>query len=206
MYQRVGNAIQAIDQDKLIIAEGPQNWDRSFDGSGPAPEGDLTMVKTKPVILTVPDKIVYSVHLYANYHPNSGGAAIARMNRVWGYLVTRNIAPVWIGETGASLDGSVDSGDDLASQRAFYATLVPYLNGQEGARGGPVFATGQQAIGTTWWVWGHLQGQSPDGTLERDWVTQKSGQKAIYSRFQQTALPPGISDRALAREPGTDTE
>ena len=35
MYERVGGAIQAIDPDKLIICEGPQNYRTSFAGRGP---------------------------------------------------------------------------------------------------------------------------------------------------------------------------
>jgi endoglucanase len=189
MYQRVGNAIQQVDTAKLIIAEGPQNWKSSFAGLGPAPEGDLTLVKAKPVLLDTPDKVVYSVHEYPNYHPNSGPVAIERMNYVWGYLVSQNIAPVWIGEMGASLDGSVDAGEDLASQRAWLGTILPYLNGQEGARGGPTFEGNRQGVGTDWWVWGNLDGQSPDGTLDKDWVTLRPGQAAAYRQLRQIAKP-----------------
>lgn len=33
MYQRVGDAIHAIDPNPLIICEGPQNYDGSFNGT-----------------------------------------------------------------------------------------------------------------------------------------------------------------------------
>ncbi|MDR3534626.1 MAG: cellulase family glycosylhydrolase [Rhodopila sp.] len=198
MYQRVGNAIQEVDVAKLIIAEGPQNWKSSFADLGPAPEGDLTLAKSKPVVLNTPNKVVYSVHEYPNYHPNSGPVAIARMNYVWGYLISQNIAPVWIGEMGASLDGNVDAGENLSSQRAWITTLLPYLNGHEGMRGGPTFTEGQQAIGTDWWAWGNFEGDSPDGTLENDWSTLRPGQAAAYSQLRQivepelpVGLPPG---------------
>lgn len=185
MYQRVGNAIQAVDATKLIVAEGPQNWKDSFTGQGPAPEGDLTDVLAKPVVLNTPNKVVYSVHEYPNFHPNHGPAAIARMNRVWGYLVSQGVAPVWVGEMGSSMDGSVDSGEGLESQKAWAATIVPYLNGQEGARGGPTFGAGQQPVGTDWWAWGNLEGQSPNGTLERNWTTSRPGQMAVYGPLRQ---------------------
>ena len=57
MYIRVGNAIQAIHPDPLIIAEGPMNWVESYAGAGPAPEGDLTLVRTHPVVLTMRNKV-----------------------------------------------------------------------------------------------------------------------------------------------------
>lgn len=185
MYTRVGNALQAIDADPLVIAEGPGNWVGSFTDRGPAPEGDLTMAEARPVRLNVPNKVVYSVHLYPNFKPNSGSKAVARMNAAWGYLVTKQLAPVWIGEMGASLDGSNDAGDDLATQKAWAATLVPYLNGEDGARGGPTFTAGQQGVGTDWWAWGHLEGQSPNGTLKADWRTLRPEQAAVYRQLRQ---------------------
>jgi hypothetical protein len=39
MYEQVGNAILAIDPDKLIICEGTQNYQSSFANVGPAPWG-----------------------------------------------------------------------------------------------------------------------------------------------------------------------
>lgn len=39
MFERVGNAILAIDPDKLIICEGPQDYSNSFAHVGNAPWG-----------------------------------------------------------------------------------------------------------------------------------------------------------------------
>ncbi|MGE0222567.1 MAG: glycoside hydrolase family 5 protein, partial [Acetobacteraceae bacterium] len=92
MYERVGKAIQAVDPGKLIICEGPQNYTTSFAGKRPAPWGDLTLVLTKPVVLTVPNKVVYSIHDYpyyvARFRPDSGADKVRMMNASWGYLVT----------------------------------------------------------------------------------------------------------------------
>lgn len=40
MYERVGNALLAIDPDKLIICEGPQDYSNSFTHIGNAPWGN----------------------------------------------------------------------------------------------------------------------------------------------------------------------
>src|SRR3954447_22340485 len=69
MYERVGAAIQRVDPNKLIIAEGPQNWVTKFTGGGPAPWGDLSLAGRCPVRLPIPNKVVYSVHDY----PQGGG-------------------------------------------------------------------------------------------------------------------------------------
>jgi endoglucanase len=185
MYQTVGNAIQAVDPGALIIAEGPQNYRTSFAGRGPAPAGDLTLAGSVPVVLTIPDKLVYSVHDYpaeiSSFRPDSGPYAIGQMNRTWGYLVTNNIAPVWIGEMGSSMR--------TADSRAWAATLVGYMNGRDGARGGPVFATGQQPVPGNWWVWGYLPGQAPDGTLNADGSLRQS-QYAIWQQLLPIAGKP----------------
>ncbi|MBW4034033.1 MAG: glycoside hydrolase family 5 protein [Proteobacteria bacterium] len=161
MAQTVGDAIQAVDPGALIIVEGPQNYRTSFADRGPAPAGDLTLAGRIPVQLTIPHKLVYSVHEYpteiSDVRPDSGPAAIAQMNRTWGYLVTQHIAPVWVGEMGSSMRST--------NARAWAATLLGYMNGKDGTEGGPTFGPGEQPVPGDWWVWGYLPGQAPDGTL-----------------------------------------
>ncbi|HTR16987.1 MAG TPA: glycoside hydrolase family 5 protein [Acetobacteraceae bacterium] len=164
MYQTVGNAIQAVDPGALIICEGPQFYSPPPSGSGmnskvAAPEGDLTGVATNPVVLNAPNKVVYSVHEYPKeisaITKDSGTAAIQRYNQVWGYLVSQNIAPVWIGEMGASMKSS--------DSKAWASTLLGYMNGAYGAQGGPTFSGNQQPVSGSWWVVGP-QSDNPDGT------------------------------------------
>ncbi|MGC9269494.1 glycoside hydrolase family 5 protein [Acidiphilium sp.] len=178
MDQTVGDAIQAVDPGALIIAEGPQNYASSFARTGPAPAGDLTVAGVDPVVLNVPHHLVYSVHDYpaeiSAVHPDHGPAAIAAMNRTWGYLVTGNVAPVWVGEMGSSMTS--------ADSRRWAATLLDYMNGHDGAGGGPTFAPGQQPISGDWWVWGNLPGEAPDGTLNAD-GTLRPAQYAVWHRL-----------------------
>ncbi len=177
MYSTVGSAVEAADPGALIIAEGPQEYGGAPAGSGMnpnvvAPEGDLTGVATDPVRITVngqavTNKVVYSVHEYpyavSGWQQDSGSAAISRMNAAWGYLETQNIAPVWIGEMGASLDGNNDgNSESVAGEQTWANTIIGYVNGQDGAQGGPTFSGNQQGIGTDWWALGEDAGQ-PDG-------------------------------------------
>jgi endoglucanase len=157
MYQTVGNAILAINPDALIICEAVINYKTG------AYEGDLSVVANLPISLTNPAKLVYSVHEYpkeiGGYSGSESGAGyIERMNKMWGWLITRNIAPVWIGEMGASMKS--------AASLAWGHTLLDYMNGK--ASGGPRFTGDQQAISGDWWVWGNLNGQNPDGCLGDD--------------------------------------
>jgi endoglucanase len=181
MYQTVGNAILAAEPNVLVIAEGPQNYKTGM------PWGDLSKVSYAPVRLAVPNRVVYSVHDYpayvADFRPDSGPRKVALMNKAWGYLVTKNIAPVWLGEMGASMDGSA-YGEVVSESEAWAATMISYLNGKLAEQGGPTFTAGQQGISTDWWAWGHLQGQQLNGTLEAN-GSPRQKQLAVYSQFRQ---------------------
>ena len=100
IYTKVGNAIQAVNPGALIIAEGPQDYSGNAAGTTPAPWGDLSLAGSDPVKLNVANKVVYSVHDYpaaiSGVSADSGATAIAQMNNAFGYLVTQNIAPVWM--------------------------------------------------------------------------------------------------------------
>jgi endoglucanase len=181
MYTAVGNAVETADPGVLVICEGPQNYGGSFAGGTgvTAPEGDLTAVAAHPVVLSDANggraRVVYSVHEYpysvAHITPDSGTAAVTRYNAVWGYLETQNIAPVWIGEAGAAMSSDDDT--------AWATTLTSYVNGQEGANGGPTFAGTEQGIGITWYVWDTqgLGALNSDGTLNQP-------RNAVYSQWQ----------------------
>jgi endoglucanase len=194
MYTTVGNAVEAADPGALIIAEGPQEYNAPGAGSGmsanvAAPEGDLTGVATDPVTLNTPNKVVYSVHEYpstiSGTSVDSGPAYIQEMNAAWGYLESQNIAPVWIGEMGASLDGTADSaGSGLANEQAWASTLLGYMNGEDGAQGGPTFTGNQQPIGGSWWLAGAESGQYPDGIQSAYGVgNYRPGQQAITDQM-----------------------
>lgn len=157
MYQDVGNAILAVNPQALIICEAVINYQTG------AYEGDLSAARGLPVVLRDPARLVYSVHEYpreiGGYKgPQSGPGYIERMNRTWGWLVQENVAPVWIGEMGASM-ASADS-------REWGDTLLAYMNGQ--APGGLTLAAGQQGVGGDWWAWGCLTGQNPNGCVGED--------------------------------------
>ncbi|MGH7869486.1 MAG: glycoside hydrolase family 5 protein, partial [Candidatus Dormibacteraceae bacterium] len=199
MYETVGNAVLAIDTTKLIVCEGPQDYSGSFSkasvivtGSNGkktktpllCPWGDLSTADTYPVKLAVPHKVVYSIHDYPNeisgFSTDSGPSKVALMNAGWGYLVTKNLAPVWIGEMGSSML--------LSEDQAWAQTLLDYMNGQSGSSGGPTFSGNQQGIGGDWWAWGYLWNENPDGMLNLD-KTFKADQEAIWSQMLYTAVP-----------------
>ncbi len=198
IYELAGDAILQANPGVLIICEGIGRFRGAlFDGMPLLTTGvvDLSFVRTEPVTLHEPQHVVYSVHDYpatiGKVVPDAGPVKIAAMNAAWGYLVKDRIAPVWIGEMGASLDGlGPDSaGPRLAHEQAWVRTLVDYANGDLASTGGLAFAAGEEAVGTTWWAWGALDGQSPDGTLDQQRHLRQAQWQA-YARLRPRLDPP----------------
>jgi len=90
MYTAVGNLIHEVSPDVLIICEG----------LGYA--ADLTGAARYPVRLERPGQVVYSMHDYPWFHPagQPRRAYLEQMRSNGGYLVSEQIAPLWIGEFG----------------------------------------------------------------------------------------------------------
>ena len=111
--------------------------------------------------MSIPNKLVYSAHEYPHEIggtpiPDGGPAYVADMNARWGFLEQQNIAPVWIGEMGSNMAS--------AGSKAWASTLLDYMNGKDGAQGGPTFSGSQQPVGGSWWNIGSEGGQgNPDG-------------------------------------------
>jgi aryl-phospho-beta-D-glucosidase BglC (GH1 family) len=161
MFVNVGNAIQAVNPGALIICEGPID---TYSDPVVHQMMDLRGVATMPVTLHRPNKVLYSVHEYPNIRNDSGPAYIKRLNAAWGFLVEQNIAPVWIGEMGESMDFAHDD-VSIARQIAWGNTLLSYMDGT--APDGPRFKGKQQPISGDWWLWGDQTGGVPDGCLDK---------------------------------------
>ena len=212
MYQTVGSALEAIDPGVLIIAEGPQNWSGTLlnGRSGIAPDGDLTLAGSRPVVLksngrTINNKVVYSDHEYPaeiGGEPNdSGNAYVQQLNTSWGYLVAQHIAPVWTGELGAALDGT--NGSAATTDDINWAnTIVPYLNGNDGGQGGPSFSGTQQPASTDWWLVGYLPYTNPDGyfaSWSGDPMPTNSAQQGVVSQLAPRSCGAQLPRQRLPR-------
>jgi endoglucanase len=102
--QRIGNALLAINPKLLIFVEGVEN----YNGIGSWWGGSVAGVKDKPIILNVPNKLVYSPHCYGpsvfaqpyfadSSFPNN---LVPIWDRDFGYLEKDKSATVCIGEWG----------------------------------------------------------------------------------------------------------
>jgi aryl-phospho-beta-D-glucosidase BglC (GH1 family) len=190
MYERVGNAIQAVNPHALIIVEGPQMWSGAAPGlPAGAPAGDLSGVATLPVELGIPNKVVYSVHAYppgismnGSYDP---AQMVADWTAGWGYLVAHNTAPVWIGEMGTSMDAARD--------RLWATTLIDYMNGKLDAQGGPSFSSDVQPMSGSWWKWGSTPQHVLLNGILTDWSSGRLQADQASVIDQMLFRPSGIA-------------
>lgn len=199
MTEDVGGAVQAADPGVLILVEGILNNGTLFNGTArgsanlPITAGsisDLSTIGSLPVACCT-GHVGYVVHDtptdLSGVVPDSGNGATTMRNTAWGYLVTQNKAPVWIGKLGASLD---NGNGNLADETNWAVSLTQYMNGQLGAQGGPVFSGCTLPIGGDWFNFGNLAGKQPDGTLNAD-NSNKSGQQAYWSSLLYTTCSGG---------------
>lgn len=88
------------------------NWLMIVEGISSA--NDCSGARTRPVQLSIPDRVVYSSHVYqwsgwstlVPYHKRPYPSFALDMERNWAFLLRGNIAPVWVGEFGSPHGGS----------------------------------------------------------------------------------------------------
>ena len=121
--ERAGNAVLAVNPKLLIVVGG---LDFGLD---------LTGVEEHPVRLAVGEKLVYAAHNYVWSCPEcmkNRSVFEDKIDRQWGFIMERDIAPVWLSEIGTphTDDGFIYSGalseyDQL--QGRWWSWLVSYL-------------------------------------------------------------------------------
>jgi endoglucanase len=122
---RAGNAVLEVNPNLLVIVEGVE---RQPDGTTTWWGGGLAGVADAPVELAIPGRVVYSPHDYpASVYAQKWFAAAdypagleAIWERNWGYIATRGIAPVLLGEFGTTYRTDSD--------RQWLKSLVGYLD------------------------------------------------------------------------------
>lgn len=157
---RAGNAVHEVNPHLLIIVEGVQNGP---DGSATWWGGNLRGVAKKPVTLNVKNRVVYSPHEYPSsisdqpwFHSASYPAnLIGVWESNWGYIATKKIAPVLIGEFGTKLQTSSD--------KKWLAKLVGYIK--------------DRGLSWAYWSFNPNSGDT-GGLLKDDWFTRDTAKLA----------------------------
>jgi aryl-phospho-beta-D-glucosidase BglC (GH1 family) len=152
--ERCGNAIQKVNPDVLIIVEGVEKvGDDSYWWGG-----NLSGVKSAPISLLVPDKLMYSAH---EYGPEvfqqpwfDSGSFPSNMDSIWnshfGFIMNDNLSHVLIGEFGIR-----DTASAEGKAGVWFDTFLEYMGG---------------TYSFTFWSLNPNSGDT-EGLLEYDWLT-----------------------------------
>ncbi|MGF7177598.1 cellulase family glycosylhydrolase [Azospirillum doebereinerae] len=178
--ERIGNAIQKVNPNLLLIVEGVENYGGSTYWWG----GNLDGTKTSPVEFNVDNQLVYSVHDYppsmAGFGWFSDSSFPNNMSSVWtdawGYLVQNDVAPVLVGEFGTKLATTQDT--------QWLNAITDYMNGDWNGDGKSDLAAGDQGVSWTYWAWSPGSGDT-GGILNDDYTVNTAKvniiKEAMYS-------------------------
>jgi endoglucanase len=181
--ERCANAILGANPNWLIIVEGVEKYNNQGTWWG----GNLTGAAQYPVILAVPNKLVYSAHDYPASvfsqtwfsDPTYPKNLPSVWNSNWGYLFQNQTAPVIVGEFGSKLV--------TASDQTWMRSLLAYMNGDSTLSGTNSLAPGQKGISWTYWSLNPNSGDT-EGILNSDWTTVNTAKMA----YLQASLAPLI--------------
>ncbi|GAB2753758.1 cellulase family glycosylhydrolase [Streptomyces bullii] len=176
--QRAGNAVLSVNPELLIMVEGVQ----SYNGANGWWGGNLMGVAQHPVRLDVPNRLVYSAHDYATSvaqqpwfsDPSFPDNMPGIWDKYWGYVFKQNIAPVWLGEFGTTLQSPVD--------QKWLAALVSYLRSTS--------THGADSFHWTFWSWNPNSGDT-GGVLKDDWQTVDTVKDGYLASIKAPGFPAG---------------
>ncbi|MET7681513.1 cellulase family glycosylhydrolase [Streptomyces sp. NPDC005423] len=174
--QRAGDAVLSVNPDLLVFVEGVQTYSGVSGWWG----GNLMGAGQYPVQLTVANRVVYSAHDYATSvaqqswfsDPTFPANMPGVWDKYWGYLFKQNIAPVWVGEFGTTLQSTVD--------QKWLAALVTYLR--------PTGTYGADSFSWTFWAWNPNSGDT-GGILKDDWATVDSVKDGYLASIKAPGFP-----------------
>lgn len=148
LVERLQPLVHAVNPHLIFIVEGVTKVDGDFYSPG----SNLTGVRRRPVTLTVPNKLAYSIHEYGqgivtadnNYRYHTDPSIPVgwpdnlrpRFDHYWGFVFAERIAPLYMGEFGGSfgfnMDGALDPTYNLDSpyEREWFGVLKNYLEGR----------------------------------------------------------------------------
>jgi endoglucanase len=183
--QRAGNAVLSVNPDLLIFVEGVQ----TFNGVSGWWGGNLMGVAQYPVQLDVANRVVYSAHDYATSvaqqswfsDPTFPDNMPGIWDKYWGYIFKQNIAPVWVGEFGTTLQATVD--------QKWLAALVNYLR--------PTSTYGADSFHWTFWSWNPNSGDT-GGILKDDWQSVDT----VKDGYLASVKAPGFPGSGSGTDPG----
>ncbi|KAK6361224.1 hypothetical protein TWF730_004966 [Orbilia blumenaviensis] len=168
--ERAANRLHALQPNWLMFVEGV------------ASANYLQGVRSRPISLPIPDRVVYSAHVYGwsgwgsllkgPYWSRDYASFAYDMYDNWGFLLEEDIAPVWVGEFGAP---DVPNTGDIN----YWTNLMNFL----------------EEMDADWGYWA-INPRKPKGNetetyalVQDDWVTPKCDYR-LYDLMVKLGLKP----------------
>jgi endoglucanase len=178
--ERAGNAVLGANPDWLIFVEGIEHQGDDWYWWG----GNLSLAGQFPVVLSVPNKLVYEAHDYgpgvSNQKWFQAADFPANLSSLWythwAYLKLSGIAPVLVGEFGGRSVGSDTEG-------VWQRTLFEYLQ--------------SNGFDYTYWCW-NPNSSDTGGVLQDDWTTLDQAKLSVLRAYQWPLL--GTPESAAAAQ------
>lgn len=193
LAEQCGNAIHAVAPNWLIFVQGVGNYDGHYYTWG----GSLRGVASRPVALTLPNKVVYSPHDYGQSNgaqpwlAMEGGSTpsgwpnnlFTLWHDEWGFIYENNIAPIWVGEFGGLFgyngDGSTGAPNGTLEQ-VWLTQFIKYVNGDFNGDGTKDIATGKLGISFDYFTVNGNPG-GVGGLYKNDWSAPIPGKISLLS-------------------------
>ena len=129
--ERAGNAVLAANPHLLIFVEGTDCFNGDCDWWG----GNLQGVTQFPVVLNVPNQLVYSAHDYGPtvfqqpwFNSTTTTASLqAQWTKEWAFIHNNNIAPLWVGEFGTGNTAPDVQNTAAGSEGQWFSNLVQFI-------------------------------------------------------------------------------
>ncbi|MHB1684892.1 MAG: cellulase family glycosylhydrolase [Bacilli bacterium] len=162
--ETAGNEILGINPHLLIVVEGISQYpnpNSTYQATWWG--GDLQGAQQYPVVLNVPNQLVYSAHDYGPslfqqpwFNANTSYSSLVNdvWNPMWGYLYQSNTAPVWVGEFGTDNTSADIQSATPGSQGQWFSDLVQYLHNNPNMN----------------WTYWALNGEDSYGLLNNNYV------------------------------------
>ena len=157
---RAGDRLLALNKDWLIIVEGIKS------------ANDLSGARERPINLSVPNRLVYSVHVFAwsgwgslsPYSSRPYPGFVLAMHRNWAWLLEENVAPVWVAEMGASRKPG-------KGETHYWGSLMKYL----------------ETVDADFGYWA-INPRKPHGNEEEHWALVHDDWKTVVEDFRMEGM------------------
>lgn len=180
------NTILGIAPHWLIFVEGVGRYGTSTYWWG----GELSGVADRPVNLSVPNRLVYSVHEYGisvgskswlaedNTMPTGWPYNLYDVwHDHWGFIFEQNIAPIFIGELGGKFGvdgaGNISNTANAQFERQWIYHLQRYMDGYFTVDNTKHLDENLQGMSFAYWSLNPNSGDT-GGILQDDWLTKQS--------------------------------